>query len=434
MLPEIPGFIAAYQAALAILDLVTAVLLFGQYAITRLAALLVLASGYLFTATMAVSHALTFPGLFATNGLLGASGQTTAWLYMLWHGGFPIAVVAYAFLKRSPSAAGISGGTVTKHIVLAVLAVLAAVTLLTFIATAGASFLPSIMQGNGYSPTLLYVVSLVWSLSLVALVALTWWCRPHSVLDLWLMVVICAWLFDVALSAVLNGGRYDVGFYIGRIEGLVAASIVLMMLMQEIMALYGQLIVANRTLEDLANRDGLTGIHNRRRFDERLRSELSRCQRSRQPLSLLLIDVDLFKQFNDIYGHLDGDACLREIATAISRAVMRPGDLAARFGGEEFAVILPETDAIGASRVAELIRRAIVDASIPHSASEPGVVTVSIGQATHWPHRMSTIADVIAAADQALYAAKAGGRNRVSAVRGVSLELPPSGPNPGMTA
>ncbi len=157
---------------------------------------------------------------------------------MFWHGGFPLLVIAYALLKGEARDTTVAA---TGMAVLAsVAAVLVAVCGLTLLATAGQNALPAIMQGNHYTPAMIVVVSSVWVLSLVALVVL-WRRRPHSVLDLWLMVVMCAWIFDIALSAVLNAGRFDLGFYAGRIYGLLAASFVLIVLLLENNALYARL-------------------------------------------------------------------------------------------------------------------------------------------------------------------------------------------------
>jgi signal transduction histidine kinase/CheY-like chemotaxis protein len=226
-----------YESALVVNDLITAVLLFGQFRTLGRRALLVLAIGYLFTAFMAGAHALTFPGRFAPNGLLGAGPQTTAWLYMFWHGGFPACVIGYALLKDAgrPSVPGRTGALIAG----AVTAALVSTAAFVLIATALQDALPAIMSGNRYTPAMIMVVSSVWGLSLLALVVL-WWRRPHSVLDLWLMVVLCAWLFDIALAAVLNAGRFDLGFYAGRIYGLLAASFVLILLLLENSALYAR--------------------------------------------------------------------------------------------------------------------------------------------------------------------------------------------------
>ena len=225
-LAAIPAFIPLYQAALIISDLLTAVLLFNQYRVLRLRALLPLACGYLFTAFITVSHTLSFPGLFATGGLLGSGPQTTAWLYMFWHGAFPLLVIAYAWNKGRGSNARSPGGTIAC----AAAGVLLAVVVITTLTTQGHDLLPAVMAGNRYTPAMIFVVSSVWSLSMVALFAL-WRRRPHTTLDVWLMVVMCAWLFDIALAAVLNAGRYDLGFYSGRVYGLFAATFVLALLL-----------------------------------------------------------------------------------------------------------------------------------------------------------------------------------------------------------
>jgi len=238
-LPQVWAFIPIYESALIISDLMTAILLFAHYNLLHARSLLVLASGYLFTAAMIVPHALTFPGLFARTGLLGAGPQSTAWLYMFWHGGFPLIVILYALLKSAERETVGPRESSRAAVAASVAVVLSAVCALTLAATAG--LLPEIMVGNHYTSTMTLVNTAVWLLSPAALVVL-WLRRPHSLLDLWLMVVSCAWFFDVGLSAVLNAGRFDFGFYAGRIYGLLAATFVLSMLLLDMGALYAQLI------------------------------------------------------------------------------------------------------------------------------------------------------------------------------------------------
>jgi PAS domain S-box-containing protein len=238
-LAPVPAFVASYQSALAINDLITAVLLFSQFGVSRSRALLLLASGYLFTAIAAMVHALTFPGLFAPGGLLGAGPQTTVWLYMVWHGGFPLLVLGYAALKAHDNGARMRSPT-GRAILGSVAAVVVAMAAFTAVVTAGHDFLPILLKDGHYTPVMLGVVSTVWCLSLAAL-AVLWFRRPHSVLDIWLMVVLCAWLFDIALSAILNVARFDLGFYLGRIYGLCAASFVLAVLLIDNVSLQAQL-------------------------------------------------------------------------------------------------------------------------------------------------------------------------------------------------
>jgi PAS domain S-box-containing protein len=238
-LAPVPAFVASYQSALAINDLITAVLLFSQFGVSRSRALLLLASGYLFTAIAAMVHALSFPGLFAPGGLLGAGTQTTVWLYMVWHGGFPLLVLGYAGLKARDNGMRMHGAPGTA-ILLSVAAVVVAMTAFTAFVTVGHDFLPVLLENGHYTPVMLGVVATVWCLSLAAL-AVLWFRKPHSVLDIWLMVVLCAWLFDIAMSAILNVARFDLGFYLGRIYGLCAASFVLAVLLIDNVGLQAQL-------------------------------------------------------------------------------------------------------------------------------------------------------------------------------------------------
>ncbi len=170
---------------------------------------------------------------------------------------------------------------------------------------------------------------------------------------------------------------------------------------------------ANEELARLSRTDGLTGLANRRHFDEVLRAEWLRLRREKQHLSLLLTDVDFFKRYNDTYGHQPGDLCLSSVAQAIRRRVKRPGDVAARYGGEEFAVILPNTHPDGARYVAELIRGEVERLDLPHAASSVADhVTISIGVASLVPEDACSPDELIRRADEALYRAKEGGRNR----------------------
>jgi len=173
-----------------------------------------------------------------------------------------------------------------------------------------------------------------------------------------------------------------------------------------------QLGEANRRLEILATQDGLTGLANRRAFDDALTRERLRARRERTPLGLILIDVDRFKSYNDRYGHPAGDECLRRVADAIARTTRRSGDIAARYGGEEFVVLLPHTDERGAAEVAERIRLAVRDLGLQHEEAADGFATISAGVAALVIFDAEPC-DLVARADRALYRAKEGGRDQV---------------------
>jgi diguanylate cyclase (GGDEF)-like protein len=170
---------------------------------------------------------------------------------------------------------------------------------------------------------------------------------------------------------------------------------------------------AQIALEQLATRDGLTGLANRRCFDDTLYAEWSRAMRQKQPLSLLMVDVDNFKAYNDAHGHLGGDECLKRIAGAVA-GEMRANDLVARYGGEEFAVILPNQSLKGAAIVAERIRRRVEQLHMPGQPAAARNVTVSIGAATAYASPEASASELVATADAALYRAKHMGRNRIS--------------------
>jgi two-component system chemotaxis family response regulator WspR len=174
------------------------------------------------------------------------------------------------------------------------------------------------------------------------------------------------------------------------------------------------------SLQKLAAMDGLTGLFNRRAFDQRLEFEWNRARRTGRALAMLLVDVDFFKLYNDSRGHLAGDDALRRVASTLSRSASRSSDFCARYGGEEFAVLLTEADISQAIALAERIRKAVQDLSIPQDAVPARCVTISVGVAACVPIPSLRPHDLIASADRALYGAKHGGRNAVVA----SAQLP----------
>jgi PAS domain S-box-containing protein len=223
-LAKIDAFIPAYEAALAINDLITAALLIAQYLRQQTLGLLVLACAYLFSTMLILIHALTFPGVFAPTGLLGAGPQTTAWLYVFWHGGFAFGVLLYAVIARNevpemarPAAA----------LVAALVATIAVAAGLAVYSTLGHAYLPVIMDGPRYTMAITKGISP--SICLISLIALSLLCRARkrSTLDLWLIVVICAWLCDVLLGAIVGSSRYDLGWYGGRSFSFLASSLLL---------------------------------------------------------------------------------------------------------------------------------------------------------------------------------------------------------------
>jgi signal transduction histidine kinase len=257
-LPPLPAFVAISQTALAAFDIVTAALLFGKLLILRSRALLALACGYLFAALMAIAYILTFPGAVSPTGLLHAGIQTTAWLYWFWHGGFLLSVIAYALLKQDQSTAWTS---FRLAIIGTPLAAIGAATVLILLATIGEPLLPAIMvAGNRIAEADIGAVLVVGAIGLYG-IALLWRLRPQTGLDLWLIAVVWTWLLDVLLSTVLSDARFQLGFYVGRLFGLLGAGLVLAALVMNINRLYGrQVAIVSRLGKELADMRRLHAI------------------------------------------------------------------------------------------------------------------------------------------------------------------------------
>lgn len=182
---------------------------------------------------------------------------------------------------------------------------------------------------------------------------------------------------------------------------------------RELVNVSNQLNEANQELQKLSTTDGLTGIANRRMFDELAYREWRRCERLKKPISLIMVDVDNFKLFNDKYGHQAGDECLKVVANRVAKVAQRATDLAARYGGEEFVLVLGETDAKGANWVANRLRQQVAELNIPHYATASRHVTVSCGVASVTPQFGLTLDTLLKSADHAMYQAKSAGRDQV---------------------
>jgi hypothetical protein len=222
-LGQIEAFVPAYATAMFVNDSITAVLLFAQFSILRSRALLAIASGYLYTALIVIPWMLTFPGVFTKDGLLGAGLQTTSWLYILWHAGFAMFVIAYALLKDADPAKrwrGPAGAAILLSVAMTAVVVCA----VAFIVTAGDALLPRInVDPVHFSTVWLYVAGCLALLSVLALIVL--WIRRRSVLDLWLMVAMCAYLIEICLIAFPIPARFTFGWYAGRFFGLLSSSL-----------------------------------------------------------------------------------------------------------------------------------------------------------------------------------------------------------------
>ena len=239
-LPRVDAFIPVLETAIIINDLITSALLFAQFSVTRRPALLVLASGFLYTALIVIPHMLSFPGAFAPGGVIGGGTQTTAMLYYFWHIGSPMAVIAYVFLNNLDDKTSLSQRSPSVAIGWSVASTIVLVCALTWIATSKNSLMPTIFIDGVKMNAVPHLVGGLLLAFLTAIALALLWFKRRTVLDLWLLVMCCAWLVEVTINAFLSG-RFNLGWYASRIYDLTGTIFVLLVLLSETTTLYARL-------------------------------------------------------------------------------------------------------------------------------------------------------------------------------------------------
>ena len=404
-------FMPIFATSVTLTGALTAFLLWTQYRASRRFVFAVLASAYSFTSITAAIHLLVFPGAFLPTGLFGAGRQTAIWIWLLWHGAFPLLVTLALAARSKPP---IDNRYARRCGVVTVAASIALSVGLSWAAIAARDLLPNLVSSTASyrhltpGPALL-TVETICAAALLTQVAVT---RLKTSMDLWLAVALLAELIDVTLT-LGAGARYSFGWYAARMASMVSASALLGVLMYETSGLYRKLTDAHRALKESSVRDGLTGVLNRAYFEEHYRREFVLATASHDPLSVLLIDVDHFKAYNDAYGHLAGDQCLRRVAQTLTAQMRHEAGFIARYGGEEFMVVLPMCAPQTGLAIAERLRRSIADLQLPAPSESSSYVTVSIGHASSRSLSDASAETLLANTDAALYEAKALGRNRV---------------------
>ncbi|OAJ59225.1 hypothetical protein A6V36_28215 [Paraburkholderia ginsengiterrae] len=393
---------------------IAAFLLGARFTVTQQPMLGALGGAYAFTAITVALQLLMFPGVFTRTGLFGAGPHSAAWMWVFWHAGFPLLVMVAALVRdhlpgRPVTLRSIDRWTWALIGLPTMLA--AALGILVIQANLAAPFYAAPDVDALPGGRLGFVIC---ALDVLAIVVVLIKGRLLTVLDLWVTIALLASFADASLN-LLTAAPFTLGWYVARVFSMLAPGTLVCLLVWEVTVLYRELSVAHASLLRTSTRDALTRVYNRSYFNEQFRKEFDRATRNGQPLSLVMVDVDKFKDYNDAFGHLRGDACLGAIAKALAGVARRSSDFVARYGGEEFVLVLPDTKSDEASAIAEQARLAVMHLGL-HSPSEAGQVTVSAGCATNEYNTPGTPDALVQAADAALYEAKRTGRNRVRSI------------------
>ncbi|VVD97278.1 Phytochrome-like protein cph2 [Pandoraea iniqua] len=414
-LPAVAPFLPMCGLTVFTTATIVSFLLAAQFQVSRLPVYGLLAGAYAFAALTVAMQLLTYPGLFSPQGLFGARPSTSGWIWVFWHAGFPILVLVAMVSRRLFTPQSITQlpppGRATWMFVGLPLIVAVLLCLTALAVPLPPALAPATAPGDFSDSGAAFVLLL---LNLAALGGVLSLGRLRTVLDVWVALAVLACVTDTLLS-LMSTVRFSLGWYLARLFSMSAPGLLVCVLVWEVTRLYRELTRAHLRLIEYSNRDALTGIFNRRYFNERFPHDFELARRTARPLSLLMVDVDHFKKYNDLYGHPVGDECLENVAVALMRATHRPTDLVARYGGEEFVIVLPDTDVNGAQFVATRVTESVRALARP-GPGPLGYVTVSVGCATHVPKAndaSDTPERLIAQADEALYAAKRLGRDRI---------------------
>lgn len=425
-MPVLGAFFPVLSAWGILGDFLTAFILFNQFRASRLIPLLLLGCTFLLTGMLSFFYLLTITDMLPLSGLFASGPQTASWIWCFWQTTFPVGILAFFWTLRAKLPI-IPLAYLPRYLFIGTAVVLTVGTALFSLATVGQNMLPVIIENGSYHKLLSSGIGpFIWLLNAVALVYAIFPYKKRGVLQVWMSVSSLAFLLGITMN-LAAGERYTLGWYGARIDSLIASTVLLLAVITEVSKLFVRLSrqheeleeskqaleEANKQLKELAGIDSLTRIANRRKFDEVLRQELNAPQRQKEHLSLLLIDIDFFKAYNDNYGHLGGDMVLRSVAPKLESEALAHFGFTARYGGEEFAVILPGHSEQEAEQIAELLLESVRMLAIPHRYS--GVsdqITISIGGCTLLPGEKTSAHDLIACADKALYQAKAQGRSR----------------------
>ena len=399
-------FFAMMLAASLMGTLITGLLLLFQARAQRSMPVAVLAAGFFVTSATMVPYMLVYPHMMpSVSAAVQATNSTNGWLWFAWHVELLSGIIAFGLLRRVDT-----GAPAMQARGRAIMYAFAFVYIVGICVAFRDPALPTTFANDSWTPLWrLFMVPVIDILAACVIVGTIRRRSTATLLDLWLAVVAFSIAIDIYLTTI-GLTRFTLGWYASRIVVLFATLAVLGVLLRQAALMYAALVERAEMLEGQAHTDMLTGLSNRRRFDEEFARAFGSSARNSTELSIALIDIDRFKLYNDAFGHQAGDEALHRIAQAIDDSVGRSGDFAARYGGEEFVVILEDTSLEGAMGVSERIRNAVLDAGI--RAPQGGLLSISIGVSARKDR--DAPAELLRRADAALYLAKNAGRNRVT--------------------
>ena len=408
--PHINAFLPITATIWTVAELLTAFLLLSQFQFSGKLGIAIIAAGYGVSGLLTIPYLLFFPGVISDAPPSAGLLQVSVWLWLTWHLLFPTAIAAAHLLDRS-----LDTSSVPQHRVGRVLRVTGGITVSTSVALFDAIYLMRdrlpvlVVAHGGFSPVFTQVVvPLLVATNAAALGILLVRARKPTMLQTWLGVALLTMLLDGLLN-IWSPGRYSIAWYVGKVEALITATVVCFMLLKDVAGMY-------RRLYRFASRDELTGLRNRRSFNERAASAFGSRAEQTSGIALLIVDVDFFKQYNDRYGHAAGDTVIAAVASSLATSVVRAEDSVARYGGDEFVILLPGVLLAEGEAVAERVRRRVAELDIVHEGAPKKALTVSIGIGYCEHDDDVSEAALFKAADDALYRAKKEGRNRGSCV------------------
>ena len=405
--PVIRAFMPIVATIWCFAELLTAFLMLSQFYVAGKKSFAIISAAYATSGLLTIPYLAFFPGVFITHPMTTGDVQVSAWLWVSWHVIFPVTIAAAHIIDPTLDDVTVPRNAIGSWLAATIGSCFAFAAIFSMVIYFSRSWLPHLVSVHGefsalYRTELMPAVVFV---NIASLAVLGIRARSLSPLQMWIAIALLTMTLD-AIANVWAPGRYSVTWYIGKFEALSSAVVLLILLLIEVATLY-------RRLYDVASIDTLTGLPNRRSFNDVLVKVLGDREHRASGLGLMVLDVDNFKTYNDKYGHAAGDKALAAVAGALGGSLVRSDDFVARFGGEEFVILLPDVLVDEVEAIGERVRKRVAKLGILHEASATSYLTISIGAAYCSRHQGVTPGLLFDFADRALYVAKSAGRDCV---------------------